>query len=108
MTERIIIHRPTSGSGVDEHGEPNPGTPADIPSDGWAVAPLTADEDSVATGQQLIEGFTLYKRDEWVDIRSTDRVTVRGDVYAVTSDANQWQHPHRDRRGTVVIVRRVG
>lgn len=107
MTEAITVLRPTVGEGSDEHGTPNAGTPTSIPSNGWAVAPLTADEDSVATGQQLVEGYTLYKR-ELVDIRPDDRIQVRGEVFGVTSSANQWVNPFSQQTGTVVIVRRVG
>lgn len=108
MTDSITILRATAGSGEDAQGNPNPGVDVEIPSDGWAVAPLTADEDSLATGQQAVMGFTLYRRDVWVEIRATDRVRVRGDVYAVTAPSALWENPGSARRGTVVTVRRVG
>lgn len=107
MTESITILRPTAGEGTDEQGNPILGADLEITSDGWGVAPLTADEGSLATGQQVISGFTLYRRDEWVDIRPDDRVRVRGEVFAVTSPTNQWQNLDNVRRGTVVTVKRV-
>jgi len=127
VTESITILRPNPDVGLlpggdelpgedvlpddaafDEQGNPVQEAPEEIVSEGWAVAPLTAEEDSLATGQQAIVGFTLYRRDLWVDIRPDDRVLVRGDVYAVTAPAAAWQNPGSGRRGTVVVVRRVG
>lgn len=108
MTESITILRATVGSGVDAQGNPNPGVDLEIASPGWAVAPLTAAEDSLATGQQALVGFTLYRRDMWVEIRPTDRVRVRGDVYPVTVPSALWENPGSAIRGTVATVRRVG
>lgn len=107
MTESITILRPTEGEGEDEQGNTVRGPDILIPSAGWAVAPLTADEDSLATGQQVISGYTLYRRGEWVDIRTDDRVKVRGDVFAVVSPTNLWSNPGSASVGTVVTVKRV-
>lgn len=92
---------------VDDQGNPVELEPEEIESPNWAVAPLAADEDSLATGQQAIVGYTLYRRDVWVDVRPDDRVRVRGEVFAVTSPSAAWENPGSGRRGTVVVVRRV-
>jgi hypothetical protein len=126
MTETIVILRPVTDIGLipgedevpgedvvpdaadfDEQGNPERLDDIEIESSGWAVGPLVAAEDSLATGQQSIRGYTLYLRDEWVDVRPDDRVIVRGDVHAVSSPAAAWEHPLSGRRGTVVVVRRV-
>lgn len=107
MTESITILRPSYTEDVDEQGEPTNGADAQILSPGWAVAPLTADEDSVATGSDLIEGYTLYQRDQVIDIRSDDRVVVRGNVFGVVSSTSAWVHPTTGMQGTAVRVRRA-
>ena len=105
--ETITILRASAGTDVDEQGNPVPGTEAETESEGWAVAPLTADEDSLATGQSVVEGFTLFRRDALVDILPDDRVRVRGEVYAVPAAAAKWINPYSGQLGTVVTVRRV-
>jgi hypothetical protein len=126
VTEAIVILRPVTDVGLlpgggevpgedvvpdaadfDEQGNPEVLPDIEIGSPGWAVAPLVAAEDSLATGQLSIVGYTLYKRDEWVVVGHEDRVIVRGDVYAVTSPSAAWENPGSGRRGTVVVVRRV-
>lgn len=107
--ESITILRsgPAVPEVLDPHGNPVPAADVEIVSEGWAVAPLTPDEDSLATGQSVSTGFTLYRRDVWVDVRPTDRVRVRGEVFAVTTAAALWKNPRSPQSGTVVTVRRV-
>lgn len=106
MTEAITILRPTVASGRDAQGNPNKGADQAIVSPGWAVAPISVEESALATGQSAIAGFTLYLRDAWADVRTSDRVIVRGDTYAVVSASNKWLHPVLGFRGTAVSVRR--
>jgi hypothetical protein len=109
MLESITILRPGEPTGdVDAQGNPVLGSETQITSSGWAVAPIVPDEDSLATGQAVVSGFQLFRRDQWVDVRATDRVRVRGAVYAVTTAAAKWQSPYSARVGTVVTVRAVG
>lgn len=107
MGETITIHRATVGAGVDEQGNPNPGTATTITSHGWAVAPSNEAEDQETFGVRPVTGLTLYNR-AIVAVLPTDEVTVRGDRYKVAGESAEWVHPRVSlRRGTVISVERV-
>lgn len=107
--ETITILRPGADTGeVDEQGNPIRGADTSISSDGWAVAPVTSAESSEPFAQQIIVGYTLYKRGVIEDIRGTDRIEVRGETWAVTGQIGEWEHPRSHFQGTVVNVKAVG
>lgn len=107
--ESITILRPTAGDGeIDEAGNPIPGPAEEIVSDGWAVAPATAAESSQPFAQQIVVGYTLYKRDVIEDVRVTDCINVRGSIWAVTGQVGDWENPATRFQGTVVNVKAVG
>lgn len=107
--ESITIILPGADSGeVDEQGNPVTDEPTETVSAGWAVAPATAAESSEPFAQQLIVGYTLYKRDVIEDVPSTARIIVRGEVWAVTGQTGDWVNPYDGFQGTVVNVKAVG
>ena len=69
MTETITILRPGADTDEeDEQGNPIREEDAELESAGWAVAPVTAVESSEPFAQQIIVGYTLYKRHAAVDV----------------------------------------
>lgn len=106
--EQIVILRPTPGVGVDEQGAPVAGPDEEIDSDGWAIAPVTAAESSEPFAQQVIVGYSLYKRNVIEDVRPSDRIEIRGTVWAVTGQTGDWESPYSRFQGTVINVKAVG
>ena len=100
--ESITIIRPGAPTEqYDEQGSPVVGPDVETVSDGWLVAPRSSGESAEPFGQQVITGLSISCRAQ-VDIRSSDRVNVRGDVFAVDGDIASWHS------GTVVNLERAG
>jgi hypothetical protein len=89
-------------------------TPTELPIDGIAVAPVasaaTATESRNALNESraaIQDGFTLYLP-EGGDITSADRVRVRGGIYRVTGQPQDWVSPLTGwHPGLVINVERV-
>lgn len=107
--ESITILRPGVETGAyDEQGNPVIGPDEEITSEGWAAAPATSAETAEPFAQQVIVGYVLYKRDSVEDVRETDRVLLRGEVWAVAGQVGEWVSPYTGFEGTVVNVKAVG
>lgn len=96
--EDIVIVRPAP---VDKFGDPVPGGEAtEAGSSGWLVAPGSSTE--LNEGQNSVDSdVDLYRMggfDE--DIRPTDRIRVRGQLYEVIGEPAVW------RLGTVIRLRK--
>lgn len=106
--ESVTILRDGAPTGAtDAQGNPVIGPDVETVSTGWGVAPRAGAETAEPFGQQSIDGLTLYKRDP-VDIRSTDRVIVRGQTWNVDGDIGDWVSPYDGlRRGGVVNLKKV-
>lgn len=107
--ETITILRPGAPTGAfDDQGNPVLGPGSEISSDGWAAAPATSAETPEPFALQVIVGYVLYKRDVVEDVRETDRIRVRGDVWAVAGQVGEWVSPYTGFEGTVLNVKAVG
>ena len=88
--------------------------PAELPIDGVAVAPLASAATATETRNALdearaavMDGFTLYLP-EGGDIISADRVRVRGGIYRVTGQPQDWRSPLTGwHPGVVINIERV-
>lgn len=106
MAESVSFLRSGASSEEDGHGTPIPGPDVVRVSEGWAVAPATSSETAEEFGQQVIVGYTLYKRNVVEDVASFDRAVVRGETCAVVGQVGDWVSPFRPHGGTVVNVKR--
>lgn len=93
--ETITVLRP---SGTDRFGNTLPGPTFDVP--GCLFAPGASAEPGVAA-EQVRTDATVYAPDG-VDIRSTDRIQVRGATFAVVGDVAHWVG-----HGTVIELNRI-
>jgi len=96
--EQIVIIRPAP---LDKFGDPAGGSATETISDGWLFAPAASTE--LHEGQNSVDtDAALYRTgapgDE--DIRPTDRIEVRGQVFEVVGEPAVW------RLGTVVRLRK--
>lgn len=106
-TETVtVIRRPV---GYDPYGDPPPGPTVEIEVDGCAVAPRTsAREGEYHTYDRdaLVAGLRIFTPAD-ADIRYTDQVRVRGEVYEVEGEPAPWSSPYSGRQpGRVVMLRR--
>lgn len=102
-----VIRRP---AGYDPHGTPVEGPTLEFDVKRCALAPrTTAREGEVHDYDHdgLIVGARLFAP-AGVDIRHTDEVRARGEVYQVEGDPGRWASPYSSRRpGQVVTLRRT-
>jgi hypothetical protein len=106
MTESVTFLRASASAEEDSQGSPMPGADVARVSEGWAVAPAASSEAAEEFGQQVIVGYTLYKRNVIEDVTSFDRAVVRGEMCAVVGQVGDWVSPFRPHGGTVVNVKR--
>lgn len=96
-TETVQVIRPP---GRDRFGDPLPGAATEFDLPGCLFAPGSSREPGFAANQVDTDG-TLYAPPA-SDVRATDRVRVRGDVYEVVGKPQVW-----GTSGVVVALREV-
>jgi hypothetical protein len=96
-TETVQVIRPP---GRDRFGDPLPGAATEFDLPGCLFAPGPSREPGFATNMVDTDG-TLYAPPA-SDVRATDRVRVRGDVYEVVGKPQVW-----GTSGVVVALREV-
>lgn len=96
-TETVTVIRPT---GRDAFGDPQPGVPTEFDVPGCLFVPGPSRELGFAANQVDTDG-TIYAP-AGTDVQPSDKVRVRGDVYAVVGEPQVW-----GSFGTVIVLRRV-
>lgn len=106
--ETITIRRQSDGpTGEDSQGNPVFGV-SEAPVDGCVFAPRGSDESNDATGPRVITGGTVYAP-AGTDIRYTDKLVIRGDVFVVDGEVGEWVPPFPTAKvpgGVEVAVKR--
>lgn len=110
--ESITVTRPGAATGSpDALGNPVLAASSTFTVDGVAVAPITPQEAVELWGADNQGGYSLYLP-FGTQLRSTDRVTVRGEAgFQVQGSADlvQWKSPFTGwEAGAVAVVRRGG
>ncbi len=95
-TETVTVIRPTP---KDVFGDPTAGSVAEFDVAGCLFAPGPSQEVGIGT-QQVDTDATIYGP-VGMDVRSTDRIRARGQVFTVVGDPQQWSGA-----GTVVVLRK--
>ena len=103
--ETVVVLRRGPSSGRDGLGLPIPGTLTEIPLEGCVVSPRQSAPPVGGEQQQardtVIVGWTVYAP-PGSDVRTTDRVRVRGQVCEVTGEPGDWgRNPFSGTRGPV-------
>ncbi len=97
-TETVTVIRPV---GSDAFGDPLAGTPAEFDVPGCLFAPGSSHEAPFAASTVDTHG-TVYAPTA-TDVKPTDRLRIRGTVYSVVGDPQDWGRA----AGVVIAVRRV-
>jgi len=105
----VIVHRAVPG-GVDQYGDPIPGTVTTHVLAGVALAPRTGggfgDVDSRSRAGVVV-GLTMYAAHD-ADIRPTDRVEIDGELWEVDGEPGRWASPFTGRlHGCQVALKRA-
>lgn len=92
---------------TDRYGNEVPGPDTRVTVDGCAVAPRLQGDNTIGGRQGVIVGTTVYFP-TGTDIRSTDRLEVRGEEHSIEGDPGGWVSPFTGAgRGVEVATRRV-
>lgn len=97
-TETVTVIRPP---GRDAFGDPLPGDATEFDVPGCLFAPGPSQELGFAAATVDTDG-TVYAPPD-TDVRPTDRIRIRGAVYSVVGDPQNWGRS----AGVVIPVRRV-
>ncbi len=104
--ETVTILRPGTPT-TDRHGNLIPGADVRFDVAGCAVAPRLQGDAEGDGRQGVIIGATVYFP-EGTDVRSTDRLEVRGEEHTIEGDPGIWRSPYTEaERGVEVATRRV-
>lgn len=99
VTETVVVIR---SLGKNRYGDPLPGTPEEFELEGCLFAPGPSQESTFASEQVETAG-TVYAP-PGSDVRPTDKLRIRGVVYEVVGDVQQWGVG----AGTVIVLKRYG
>lgn len=103
--ETVTLIRPGPPT-QDAYGNDVAGAATEIDVTGCAVAPASSSEN-VAARDQVSQGLTVWLP-AGTDVRPTDRMRVRGLLYAVDGSMSEWHSPFTGFDGPVqVSVTRV-
>lgn len=91
--ETVTVVRTGPSSGRDPLGIPLPGTAQEIPLPGCVITPRASSPAVGGAEQQardtVIVGWTVYAP-PGSDVRTTDRVRIRGELCEVTGQPGDW------------------
>lgn len=100
----------SSPGGVDQFGDPIPGTTTQVDIPGCAVAPrLSAAEQELTNNGRagVVIGLTLYTPAD-ADVTFADHFIVRGEEFEVDGDPGLWVSPFTGKQaGKQIALRRV-
>lgn len=109
MTETVTRIRDGAQTGTDAFGQPIYGPDVETPIEGALFAPGGTSEPVELGRAPVISEPTLYFRNSWPDIVSTDRLRVRGVVYDVEGVPAEWHRGDQEPLGGLVVtLRRAG
>lgn len=103
--ETIVVLRSGPSPGRDPRGQPLPGPVTEHSVAGCVVTPRQALPNAGGEEQQgrdsVIGGWTVYAP-PGTDMRTTDRVRIRGEVCEITGEPGDWGHsPFTGTRGLI-------
>lgn len=106
--ETVTRLREGPSPGRDPLGSPLPGTVVETEIHGCVVTPREAAPTVGGEMQQardtVVVGLTVYAP-PGTDIRTTDRIRIRGELYEVTGQPGDWGHsPFTGTRGVVQVA----
>lgn len=106
--EQVVRIRPgVVSGGFDEQGNPLRDEPVSTYIEIRAFGPGVSDETAEAFGAQVIDMGTVYA-DRGTDIKSADKLIIRGETWQVEGNARDWLNPFSDQpAGVEILVRRV-
>lgn len=107
MSETVTRIRATDSGSTDAFNQPVPGTPTETDIEGALFAPGGSVEPNLPGAYPVVTSPTLYWRNEWPDITAADKVRVRGVVYDVIGDPQEWIGDGLAPGGLVVELRKV-
>ena len=106
--ETVVILR-TEPDDVDPYGDPIPGASTETPVEGCAVwTGREANAEPVAADRAPLIADLTISFPAGTDVRSTDRVRVRGKVYDVEGDPFEFVNPFTGWRPGVVAYANRG
>jgi hypothetical protein len=108
MSETITVTSlGTLTGGFDEGGYPLAGNDVTVDLIIAAFAPRGSDESVAGAGQTVITGGTIYGLPGTV-LLSTDRLTIRGEVWQVEGESGVWASPYSsETMGVEIAVKRA-
>lgn len=106
MIGETVIRKRSTGGGVDDYGDPIPGTTTEVPIHGCLVSPRESSELTSNGRAGVIIGLTVYAPPS-ADVVSTDQVIVRGTTYNVEGEPGLWASPFTGPRGLQFALERV-
>lgn len=92
-----------AANGVDRYGNPKPGAPVETPLAGALFAPNGSVEASEVGRASASTSPQLMFPRQWPDLVPTDQVRVRGLVYEVQGDAEDWRSAYASTLGGLVV-----
>ncbi|MEU1778104.1 MULTISPECIES: hypothetical protein [Streptomyces] len=106
--ETIVIVRNGPSPGRDSYGQPIPGPETETTVHGCVVSPRPENIRIGSPPQQgrdsVITGWTVYAP-PGTDIRTTDRLRIRGSLWEVTGETADWGHsPFTGTQGPVEVT----
>lgn len=87
--ETVAVLRP-GASTVDRYGDPIPGPDVRVEIEGCLVAPRQAGDADAQGRQGVIVGTTVYFP-VGSEVRSTDRLEIRGEPHEIEGDPGWWR-----------------
>lgn len=100
--EAVTRIRASASVANDALGVPIPGADVETALSTALFAPGGSDEPVQVGRTPVVSSPGLYWRGEWPDVVATDRVRVRGRVFAVDGDPADWP-PHGISPGGLVV-----
>lgn len=98
------VTRLRSGTASDRYGDDaSTGTPAEVAVDGALFAPGGSPQTFQIGRQPVIDQPVLYFLRQWPDIVQTDKIRVRGTVYEVDGDPEDWRSAYGSGLGGLVV-----
>jgi hypothetical protein len=88
----IFVLRDNPG-GLDPFGNPIEGTPRRRHFIGAYTAPRTSSDVDGRGRDGVIAGLTLFHPDPEVDLLSTDRIEVDGEMFEIEGEIGRWRSP---------------
>lgn len=100
--ETVVRVRAGGSTEVDGYGNPVPGADVETPLPGWAVADGSTAEFN-QPGREAVSVDLVGYGPPGVDVKSSDRFRVRGELYNVEGEPFVWRSPFTGWTPGVVV-----